>query len=74
MTKTSKNILNSLCFKIISEDDDTLMVSVPFAKNDISMQADIVEEIMRIDGLDNIPFTGKMSYSIPPQQNHFKKI
>jgi len=71
--KQVKNILNSLCFKIISEDDDTLMVSVPFAKNDISMQADIVEEIMRIDGLDNIPFTGKMSYSIPPQQKPFQE-
>lgn len=40
---------------------------VPFSKPDITMQADIVEEIMRIDGLDNIDFTGKIEYSIPSQ-------
>ena len=71
--KQIKNILNSLCFKIIADEDDKLVVSVPFAKNDITMQADVVEEIMRIDGLDNIPFTGKMSYSIPPQNKPFQE-
>lgn len=68
-----KNILNSLCFKVLSEDEMGLTIAVPFAKNDITMQADVVEEIMRIDGLDNIPFTGKISYSIPPQENPFKE-
>lgn len=68
-----KNILNSLCFKIIAEEDDKLTVTVPFAKNDVTMQADVVEEIMRIDGLDNIPFTGKISYSIPLQDKPFRE-
>ncbi|WP_295126919.1 phenylalanine--tRNA ligase subunit beta [uncultured Chitinophaga sp.] len=49
-----KNILLSLGFGIISETEAGARVSVPFSKPDISIPADIVEEIMRIDGLDNI--------------------
>jgi len=50
-----KNILQSLGFVILKEGPDDLRVTVPFSKPDITLQADIVEEIMRIDGYDNIP-------------------
>ena len=49
-----KRILTSLGFTIIKEGIDELWVQVPFSKPDISLSADIVEEIVRIDGLDNI--------------------
>ncbi|MBC7936037.1 MAG: phenylalanine--tRNA ligase subunit beta [Rhizobacter sp.] len=49
-----KNILTSLGFEMIKEGQDELWMNVPFSKPDISIPADIVEEIMRIDGLDNI--------------------
>ena len=49
-----KNILGSLSFEIIKEGVDELRIAVPFHKPDISLPADIVEEIVRIDGLDNI--------------------
>jgi phenylalanyl-tRNA synthetase beta chain len=49
-----KNILLSLGFEIIKEGMDAIHVAVPWHKPDISLPADIVEEIMRIDGLDNI--------------------
>jgi phenylalanyl-tRNA synthetase beta chain len=48
------NILSSLGFGILERDADKLRVSVPYSKPDISIPADIVEEVMRIDGLDNI--------------------
>jgi phenylalanyl-tRNA synthetase beta chain len=51
---TVKNILNSLGFELIKEGDDEMWFTVPFSKPDISIGADIVEEIMRIDGLDNV--------------------
>ncbi len=51
---TVKKILTALGFEIDREGIDDLLVTVPFSKPDISMQADIVEEVMRIDGLDNI--------------------
>ncbi|MBK7761787.1 MAG: phenylalanine--tRNA ligase subunit beta [Bacteroidetes bacterium] len=60
-----KNILLQLGFEILEETEDELRINVPYSKPDITMQADVVEEIMRIDGLDNIPFTGKISYSLP---------
>ncbi len=52
--ETVKNILTSLGFEMIKEGMDELFVKVPFSKPDISIAADLVEEIMRIDGLDNI--------------------
>ncbi|MGB4845981.1 MAG: phenylalanine--tRNA ligase subunit beta [Ferruginibacter sp.] len=51
---TIKNILYSLGFELIKEGDDEMRFTVPFSKPDISIGADIVEEIMRIDGLDNV--------------------
>lgn len=51
---TIKNILHSLSFELIKEGDDEMRFTVPFSKPDISIGADIVEEIMRIDGLDNV--------------------
>jgi phenylalanyl-tRNA synthetase beta chain len=51
---TVKNILLSLGFEIIKEGIDDIQVTVPWHKPDIHLPADIVEEVMRIDGLDNI--------------------
>ena len=51
---TVKNILTGLGFELIKESVDELRVAVPFSKPDITIAADIVEEIMRIDGLDNV--------------------
>jgi phenylalanyl-tRNA synthetase beta chain len=60
--ETIKNILKSLNFSIVKETDD-ITVAVPFSNPDINQPADLVEEIMRIDGLDNIeiPATIKIS-------------
>ncbi len=51
---TIKNILTKLGFEMIKEGMDELWVKVPFSKPDITIAADLVEEIMRIDGLDNV--------------------
>jgi phenylalanyl-tRNA synthetase beta chain len=63
-TQKIKNILLHLCFGIQQETAEGLTLLVPFAKPDITIPADIVEEIMRIDGLDNVPFTGKISFAL----------
>lgn len=49
-----KGILQSLGFTIDKETIDAVHISVPHHKPDISLPADIVEEILRIDGLDNV--------------------
>ncbi len=63
---TVKKILVALGFEINREGIDEISVTVPFSKPDISLPADLVEEIIRIDGLDNIgiPTTITISPSI----------
>jgi len=52
--ETIARILTSLGFGIVHQTPEELTVSVPFHKTDISLPADLAEEIMRIDGFDNI--------------------
>jgi phenylalanyl-tRNA synthetase beta chain len=69
-------ILNSLGFVLLNQTADAIEVAVPYHKPDISLPADIVEEVLRIDGLDNIaiPSVITMSPSIDPleQKEKFK--
>ena len=60
---TIKNILLALGFELIREGADEMWVNVPFSKPDITIPADLVEEIMRIDGLDNIEIPSTISIS-----------
>jgi phenylalanyl-tRNA synthetase beta chain len=61
--ETAKKILQSLGFETIKESADDIRVAVPFSKPDVTMQADIVEEIMRIDGYDNIGIPSAITIS-----------
>ncbi len=58
-----KRILTALGFEIAKEGLDELMVEVPYSKPDISIPADLVEEILRIDGLDNVEIPTMISIS-----------
>ncbi len=58
-----KNILTALGFELIKDSADELWVNVPYSKPDISIPADLVEEIMRIDGLDNIEIPSSINIS-----------
>jgi phenylalanyl-tRNA synthetase beta chain len=60
---TVKNILLSLGFDIQREGMDDLLIAAPYHKPDIQLPADIVEEIMRIDGFDNIEIPTSISIS-----------
>jgi len=51
---TVRKILTSLGFEFLKEGRDDTWWAVPYSKPDITLAADIVEEIMRIDGLDNV--------------------
>lgn len=60
---TVKKILTGLGFEIVKEGIDELRVNVPYSKPDISLPADIVEEIMRIDGYDNVEIPASITIS-----------
>lgn len=69
-----KNILTSLGFEILKEGVDELRVAVPYHKPDISLPADIVEEIVRIDGLDNIEIPEVITITPSVEENYAKKV
>lgn len=56
-----KEILTGLNIRIESENDDTLKLSVPPYKVDVQRPADIVEEVLRIYGYDNIELSNRLS-------------
>lgn len=64
-----KKILSALGFGIDKETVDALHVAVPFHKPDIAVPADIVEEILRIDGLDNVEIPTTISITPAVDEN-----
>ncbi len=58
-----KGILLALGFEVVAAGVDAIRVAVPWHKPDISLAADLVEEIMRIDGLDNIAIPASITLS-----------
>ncbi|HEY9363312.1 MAG TPA: phenylalanine--tRNA ligase subunit beta [Chitinophagaceae bacterium] len=68
-----KNILQSLGFEVLKEGIDELWVAAPYHKPDIQLAADIVEEVIRIDGLDNIDISGSITISPSVEENYEKE-
>ncbi|MCC7523592.1 MAG: phenylalanine--tRNA ligase subunit beta [Chitinophagaceae bacterium] len=61
--ETVKKILTLSGFEIVRDNIDELCVAVPFSKPDIELPADIVEEVMRIDGYDNVTIPTRITIS-----------
>ena len=59
-----KKILQLLEFGIKEENEKRLVVEVPTYRVDVTREADVIEEILRIYGYDNISFTEKVSASL----------
>lgn len=59
-----QELLIAAGFEIETETDDTLTLKVPSNKPDVLQPADIVEEIVRIDGLDNIAIPERLNISL----------
>jgi phenylalanyl-tRNA synthetase beta chain len=73
-----KSILESLEIKIIEENDDTLVLDVPPYRVDVTREADVIEEILRIYGYNNIEVStdvkSTISYAPKPDKNKWKNI
>lgn len=65
-----KHILQALDFAILEENKNSLKVKVPASKTDIHLPCDLVEEIMRIDGLDNIDIPSFISLAPALSADH----
>ena len=58
-------ILTSLDFEIKGHSDDGINLIAPDYRHDIYREIDVIEEILRVFGFDNIDINDKISMSIP---------
>jgi phenylalanyl-tRNA synthetase beta chain len=58
------SILVSLDFEILDQTDEGMMLSVPTYRVDVTREADVVEEILRIYGYNNIELPKKINASL----------
>lgn len=64
-----KKILNLLEFELKNEDAEELQVIAPDYRYDVTREIDVIEEIIRIYGMDNIITPKKLNVSFPHQIN-----
>ena len=64
---TARQVLESLGFGCQRVGEDELLVTVPYWRNDVAIEEDLVEEVVRIIGYDSVPTT-MLSTPIPYQQ------
>ncbi len=62
--ETIRRILKSLEIKILDESDDILNLEIPTYRVDVTREADVVEDILRIYGYNNIEIPEKIELSI----------
>ena len=58
-------ILTSLDFEIKGHSDDGIKLIAPEYRHDVFREIDVIEEILRVFGFDNIDIDNKISMSIP---------
>lgn len=65
-----KKILHALDFQIKAEGGGELLLQVPTYRVDVTREADVIEEVLRIYGFNNIPLPEKMNISIAENDIH----
>ncbi len=58
-----KNIITSLGITIEKEGNDSLLLSVPQYKTDVTREADVIEEVMRIYGYNHIEESTQIKFT-----------
>ncbi|TMM56949.1 phenylalanine--tRNA ligase subunit beta [Maribacter algarum] len=63
---TIKSILSSLDIKVMNVTETGLGLMIPSYRVDVQRDVDVIEEILRVFGYNNIDFTEKLNASIAP--------
>jgi phenylalanyl-tRNA synthetase beta chain len=63
-------ILKNLGFNIVERKDDSVKVLVPTFRPDIEREIDLIEEVARINGYDNIPIVPRISVTLERKEDH----
>ncbi|MHC1705279.1 MAG: phenylalanine--tRNA ligase subunit beta [Tenuifilaceae bacterium] len=61
---TIKKIFEGLEIKIVNEDSEKLQLAVPPYRVDVRREADVVEDVLRIYGYNNVEFSEKVSSTL----------
>jgi len=73
-----KNILTDLGIEVTKEDSKGLKLLIPTYKVDVTREADIIEEILRIYGYNNIEFSesikSAISFSVKPDKEKIQNM
>jgi len=65
-------ILKNLGFELIEQNKEVIKVLVPTYRPDIEREIDLIEEVARINGYDNIPIVPKISVTLERKEDHQK--
>ena len=65
-----KSILNLLDFKINSINDTSAGITIPNYRHDVTRECDVIEEVLRIYGYNNIETSNKMNISVIKNQKN----
>ncbi len=80
--ETTKNIIQELDMQIESESHEGMLLLVPARKSDITREIDVIEEVLRIYGYNQINAQKRIAFNIPDtptydtslQSNYFYNI
>lgn len=72
--ETIHTILTALGFTVTESNEESFTVQVPLHKTDVSMPADLAEEVMRIDGFDNIEIPASIRITPSTEENHLASV
>lgn len=76
--KEVKSILASLEMEILSEDEESLLLSIPTYRVDVERDVDVIEDILRIYGYNNIlpglEIKSSLSFSVKPDSHKLQNI
>lgn len=73
-----QSILSSMGMNFVSEGAESFVVAVPTNKSEVTREIDVIEEILRIYGFDNVPIptmiTTSMTVAPSPDPNYVREL
>jgi len=73
-----RDILTFLGMEIIDHDAEGFTVEVPTYRSEVTREADVIEEVLRIYGYNNIPFPDQLRVSLSsvprPDREHIQEL
>ena len=62
-------ILKALDFDILEQTEKNVVVKAPLYRADVEREADVIEEVLRIYGFNNVPLSGIANFAMSYKQN-----